>query len=77
MQSAPVCHAKLTFVDVDTEETITLGDADLTISETSIIFTTEQLRENRHYTVSVTASNIAGSAISHTVISKENKVDLR
>ncbi len=65
-----MCSAELTFVDVDTGETITLGSTDLTIAETNITFTTQQLRENHHYNVSVMASN----AVSSTVISKQNTV---
>ncbi len=65
-----MCRAQLTFMDVDTGETITLEETDLTIAETNITFTTQQLRGNRCYTVTVTASNAAGSATSETMISK-------
>ena len=65
-----MCHAEFTFVDVDTGETTTLGDNDLIITETNITFTTQQLRENRRYNVTVTASNIVGSATSQVGISK-------
>ena len=57
-----MCSGELTFVDIDTGEIITLGDTDLTIAETNITFTTQQLRENHRYNVTVIASNIAGSA---------------
>ncbi len=60
-----MCGANLTCVDVDdTNGNITLGSTDLTIAETNITFTTQQLRQNRRYTVTVTASNAAGSATS-------------
>ncbi len=59
----------MVFVDVDTGETITLGDTALTITETNITFPTQQLRENRHYNVTVTASNYRGQAVSYTRIS--------
>ncbi len=65
-------------MDVDTGETITsLGGTDLNITETNITFTTQQLRENHRYNVTVRASNVAGSATSQTMISKKNlKIDL-
>ena len=66
MQSAAVCSAELTFMDVDTGETIALGDSDLTIqTEINITFTTQQLGENHRYNVTVTASNAAGSVTFH------------
>ena len=65
-----MCRAELTFEDVDTREIITLEGNDLTITETNITFTTQQLRENRHYNVTVAASNTAGSATSQAGISK-------
>ena len=57
-------------MDVDTGEIITLGDTDLTITETNITFTTQHLRENRRYNVTVTAFNAAGSAMFLVSISK-------
>ena len=56
-------------MDVDTGEIITLEETDLTIEGTSITFTARQLRENRRYNVTVTASNIAGSTTSKVNIS--------
>ena len=72
MQSATVCNAQVMLVDVDTNEKIMLGNTDLTIIDTStnITFSTQLLRQNRHYTTSVTASNAAGLAVSITEISK-------
>jgi hypothetical protein len=70
VQSAPVCSGELTFIDVDTGETITLGDSDLMITENNITFTTQQLRENRHYNVTVTAFNTDCSTTFLVSISK-------
>ena len=39
-----MCRSELVFLDVDTGETITLGDNDLSITETNITFTAQQLR---------------------------------
>ena len=68
-----MCSGNLTFVDVATGDINgTLGGTDLTIEETNITFTTQQLTENCRYNVIVTASNGHGRAISEseTVISK-------
>ena len=65
-----MCSGELIFVDVETGETIALGISDLTFVAANISFTTQQLRENRHYIVAVEASNVAGTAISQTRISK-------
>ena len=70
LQSAPVCSGELAFFDIDTGETITLGDTELTITETNITFTTQQVRENRRYNVTVMASNAAGSVMFIAAISK-------
>ncbi len=76
LQDALVCRAELTFVDVDTGETTILEGTDLMITETSI-FTTRQLRENRRYNVSVTASNSRGEATSYytNIISEHKNFD--
>ena len=58
------------FVDLDTGEIITLGDRELPIVGNNITFTTEQLRVNRHYNVTVRASNSAGSTTSYVTISE-------
>ena len=60
----------VTFMDFDTGEGIILGGTNLTIEEANITSVTHQLRENRHYNVTVIASNIAGSAESQTNLSK-------
>ena len=69
-QSAPVCNAQLMFLDIDVGEIITLGDTDLTIAAVNITFTSQQLRENRCYNITVTASNIAGLATSQIMLCK-------
>ena len=58
-------------MDVDTGETIVLEDTDLSAVVNNITFSaTQQLQENHRYTVTVSASNIAGSAISRAWLSK-------
>ena len=57
-------------MDVNTGESITLENVDLTIKATSITFTAQNLRENRRYDVTVIASNVHGQAISQVMISK-------
>ena len=69
MKSAPVSDGELTFMDADTGETVTLGGNALKLHETSITFSTLPLRENRHYNVTITASNADCSALSDTQIS--------
>ena len=61
-----MCDDELTIVDVDTEETVTLDDNTLIVDKTNITFLTQSLRENRRYNVTITASNVAGSALSET-----------
>ena len=70
LQSAPVCDAHLTFTDLDEGEIITIGDLNLTVAGNGVVFTSEQLKRNRLYNVTITASNINGSATSNTRISK-------
>ncbi len=65
-----MCTAVLTFVDLDAGDIITLGTTDVTLEENNITFTAESglLTTNRHYDVTVTAANIAGSATSYITI---------
>ena len=65
-----MCNAGLTFEEIDTGESITLGDGELTIAGNNITFTTEQLTDNRNYSVGVNASSVAGSFTSYTTLSK-------
>ena len=58
-----MCRGELTFVDVDAEETITLGESDLILSVNNITFTLQQVRENRHYSITVTTAGLATSQI--------------
>ena len=80
VQSAPVCHAHLVLVDVDTEYTVVIEDrrglTGLTVVGSNISFTSKQLALNRHYNATLTASNIAGSAVLHTALSKLHGVQL-
>ena len=64
-----MCNGELIFVDLDTVEIITLGDGEFIIAENNITFTTEQVRVNRLYNVTINASNSAGSATSYDTIS--------
>ena len=66
-----MCSARLTFVDLDTGESITLGDGELITAENRITFTIEQLTDNRHYRVAINASNVAGSITSYATLSKD------
>ena len=61
VQSDPVCSSVLTFVDLDTGEIITLE---------GITFTTQEVKVNRHYNVTVNASNSVGSTTSYVTISE-------
>ena len=58
------------FTDLDTEEPLPLEDANLNIEENNITFSIASLTENRHISVTVIATNAAGSNPSYTVISK-------
>ena len=58
------------FVDLDTGEIINLGDGELNLAGNIITFTTEQLRVNRRYNITVRASNSARSATSYVAISE-------
>lgn len=60
-----MCHSEVTFVDIHTENVTVLDESDLTIEGTNITFTTQQLRENHCYNVTVTAFNIAGPGTPH------------
>ena len=65
-----MCDGELTFTDLDTGEVISLENADLNITGANVTLGTEELRENRHYNITIRASNIAGSARSDDIISK-------
>ena len=56
-----MCSGELTLVDLDTGEIITLE---------GITFTTQEVRVNRLYNVTVNASNSAGSTTSYVTISE-------
>ncbi len=65
-----MCTVDLMFVDLDTGESITLGDTDLTVEGNNVTFTTELLTTNRRFNVTANATNIAGSSVSHTTMSE-------
>ena len=67
LQSAPVCSVLIALLDLDTGENF-LGNAQLSIN--NITFSAAQLTPNRHYNVSVRASNVIGTAMSYITISK-------
>ena len=57
-------------MDLDTGEIITLREGELTIADNNITFTFEQLSVNRHYNVTIRASNKAGSTTSYVAMSE-------
>ena len=57
-----MCYGELKFMDEDTGEIIIVVGS---ISRNIFTFTTEELKTNRLYNVSVNASNINGSALSN------------
>lgn len=66
-----MCSSELIFLDHDTGERITLQDNDLEIVERNITFTTEQLRVNRRYDVTIQARNSYGRDKSYFSISED------
>ena len=62
-----MCYSELKFMDEDTGEIIIVVGS---ISRNIITFTTEELKTNRLYDVSVNASNINGSALSNFTFSE-------
>ena len=62
-----MCYGELKFMDEDTGEIIIVVGS---ISRNIITFTTEELKTNRLYDVSVNASNINGSALSNFTFSE-------
>ena len=60
----------MSLTDANTRNPIALRVTYLTIEETNIAFTTQLLRENRHYNITVIASNVRGPDTSHAMISK-------
>ena len=59
------------FVDFDTEEKTSIETGNgLMIEENNISFTSENLMLYRHYNIAITASNIIGTNVSFSEISK-------
>lgn len=67
LQSAPVCNSSFMFFDLDTEEAMTIEGV---IIGNNISFNSEQLMLNRHYNITITASNGNGTNTFQTEISK-------
>ena len=67
VQSDIVCYSELKFMDENTREIIIVVGS---ISRNIITFTTEELKTNRLYGVSVNASNINDSALSNFIFSE-------
>ena len=67
-QSTPVCFASLVFVDIDAEEQIVIDG--LIAAVNNISFTSEKLMLNRHYNITIMATNSNGSNTSYAKISK-------
>ena len=66
-----VCSGELKFVDLDTGELKTLlRGTNLTVAWNIITFSTELLRVNGRYNVTITVTNIAGSATLYSTISE-------
>ena len=74
--SALVCKSKLMLTDQNTGEEIIMGDSDVDVTRNTVTFTSEKLKKNRLYSVSVNASNINGSAISNASLSEDIFVSL-
>ena len=53
-------------MDLDTEE---IEEKNSLVVENNIFFTSDQLELNRHYNITITASNIVGSITSYAQIS--------
>lgn len=66
-----MCSSELLFLDHYTGDNIKLEGSNLDIVERNITFTTEQLKANRHYNITIKALNSYGSATSHTAISED------
>ena len=62
-----MCSAHINFTDLDTGEDLSMNASDLEIEE-NVIRTS--LRENRHYTFNVMASNVLGTQLSLGEISE-------
>ena len=66
-----MCSGELKVVDLDTGELKTLfGGTNLTVAWNIITFSTELLRVNGRYNVTIIATNVAGSATSYSTISE-------
>ena len=57
-------------MDFDTGDSVTLGNANITINENIATFISEQLMTNRRYNIAILASNIDGLSNASTTISE-------
>ena len=67
-----MCYGELTVINDNTGDETHIQGSDLNITINVIIFTNEKLKKNQFYTVSVNASNINGSAVSHVSLSESS-----
>ena len=68
-QSTPLCNinGEITLLDIDTGENTHLQGSNVTVEGNAISF---KLPSNRHYNITVMASNNAGPSISYTTLSE-------
>ena len=65
----------MVFVDIHTQEELTLSQEDIIIKGATAVFTSERLTLNRRYSVVITAANANGSALANIgEISKLNRI---
>ena len=67
-----MCYGELTVNNDNTGDETHIQGSDLDITINVIIFTSEKLKKNQLYTVSVNASNINGSAVSYVSLSESS-----
>lgn len=66
----------MTFFDLDSSESITLGDSDLMVTDSNnISFTSEQVPAHRYYNLTAKAINVAGTFASYFIISESFSLD--
>ena len=64
-----MCNAEIILLDLDTGEDF-VGTINVQLSVNNATFSAAQLTPNHHYSVSVRASNVIGTAMSYFNISK-------
>ena len=70
-QSTPLCNTSgaVTLLDIDTKDNTHLQGSNVTVEGNAISF---KLPTNRHYNITVMASNNAGTSISYTTLSESH-----